>query len=99
MHTYKSFLSGIFVFGFLAPSGQTTHGSIQGVLVSLSCFTAVSLFVYIFNTLLYYIYKYIASSIISLVLMFGLYLPLFIVYVLLIDPRIEGEEEGVVHNK
>jgi hypothetical protein len=29
--------------------------------------------------------------------MFGLYSPAFIVFVILTDPRVAGEEEGVVH--
>jgi hypothetical protein len=65
---------------------------LQGVLVLLPCFTAVSLFVYIFNTvgstlsgtLFYYIYIYILLPVLFLiVLMFGLYSPSFIVFAIL----------------
>jgi hypothetical protein len=89
------------VFGFLAPSGQTTYGPIQGVLVLL----LVSLE---FVCCVYFQYLWAAFVRYSVYLYIQIYLPYFSLFLCLVctppfhcvrntDPRVAGEEEGVVH--
>jgi hypothetical protein len=91
----KHYYFGHFCVWFSRPEGQTMHGRLQGVLVLLPCFTAVSLFVYILNTrgqhFVWYtvlLYIYTAFSIISYCSYVWFVLPPpFIVFAILTDPR------------